>query len=241
MSMGLSDGKPLLCRQHFLAILSLSIVTPRRESRMASSPAPILSPDIVGLIEAHKGIFLDIGCSDHKSAGSIGMDKRALPGVDIIHDLEVFPWPLPDNCASRMLCSHLIEHIKPWLTIDFLNECWRIMRPDGQLLIATPYAGSPRFWQDPTHCHGWLEATPQYFDCDYPLWDVYRPRCWKLELNNWQPYGDLNVILAKRGGDHPQHGQCEVQLAAPAVPPPIVSGNGHVTASTMPTHRTRRR
>jgi hypothetical protein len=165
----------------------------------------VLPPDIAALIAANQGIFLDVGCSDHKSPGSIGMDIRAVEGVDIVHDLEVFPWPLPDGCAKRILCSHLIEHIKPWLTVQFLDECWRVMQEQGQLMIATPYAGSPRFWQDPTHVHGWMEATPQYFDCAYPLWGVYHPACWKIELNEWNSIGDLNVILSKRGGPHGGH------------------------------------
>lgn len=169
---------------------------------------PILSPEVVTLIEAKKGIFLDIGCSDHKTPGSVGMDKRAVTGVDIVHDLECFPWPLPDACAHRILCSHLIEHIKPWLSVQFLDECWRVMQPEGQLILATPYAGSPRFHQDPTHIHGWMEATPTYFDCDYGLWTVYRPQCWKIELNQWNVVGDLHVILSKRTHTHgPYHAE----------------------------------
>jgi len=38
---------------------------------------------------------LDIGCGWSKRAGFVGMDKRNLPGVDIIHDLEIFPYPIP--------------------------------------------------------------------------------------------------------------------------------------------------
>lgn len=159
--------------------------------------SPPLAPGIAALIAANQGIFLDVGCSDHKSQGSIGMDIRAVEGVDIVHDLESFPWPLPDGCAKRILCSHLIEHIKPWLTVKFIDECWRVMQENGQLMIATPYAGSPRFWQDPTHVHGWMEATPLYFTPGHPLYDVYRPKPWKLELNEWASVGDLSVILAK--------------------------------------------
>ena len=170
-----------------------------------ATSTPILSAEVMALIEANKGIFLDVGCSDHKSSGSIGMDIRAVEGVDIVADLEVFPWPLPDACCNRILCSHLIEHIKPWLTVNFLNECWRVMRPNGQLLLATPYAGSPRFWQDPTHVHGWMEATPQYFSCDFPLWCVYRPQCWLIEQNYWDSVGDLHVIMSKRSDIHGQY------------------------------------
>jgi hypothetical protein len=160
---------------------------------------------ITKLIQEKQGVFLDLGCGGHKEPRAIGMDKRVLPGVDIVHDLETFPWPLPDAVCYRILASHIVEHLKPWLMIDILNEAWRVMKDDGQLLIATPYAGSPRFWQDPTHIHGWMEATAQYFDCQAPLWDVYQPKCWKIEMNQWSSVGDLNVILAKRPGLHETH------------------------------------
>lgn len=143
-------------------------------------------------------IFLDVGCGSNKSSGAVGLDKRDIPGVDIVHDLEVIPWPLADESCRRVLMSHIIEHLKPWLIVDILDEVWRIMEPDGQLMIATPYAGSPRFWQDPTHIHGWMEATPEYFDPGYPLYDIYRPKPWKIEENIWHSHGDMEVIFSKR-------------------------------------------
>jgi predicted SAM-dependent methyltransferase len=167
--------------------------------------APILSSAVMALVEANKGIFLDVGCSDHKSKGSVGMDKRAVTSVDIVHDIEVVPWPLPADCVSRMLMSHLIEHLNPSLMIDILNEAHRVMKPGGQLMIAMPYAGSPRFWQDPTHRHAWNEATCQYYDCNYPLWEVYRPQCWLVEQNFWDSVGDLHVIMSKRTEEHGQY------------------------------------
>ena len=169
---------------------------------------PALNGGIIAtrnLITARQGIFLAVGCSDHKSAGSIGLDKRNLEGVDIVHDVEVLPWPLPDACAYRILMSHIVEHLDPAKIVDIIDECWRIMKPQGQLLIAMPYAGSPRFWQDPTHKHAWNEATATYFDCMQPLWQVYRPQCWKIELNEWQSIGDIQVILSKRKGAHGSH------------------------------------
>ncbi len=33
---------------------------------------------------------LDIGCGKNKRLGAIGMDRIALTGVDVVHDLDVF-------------------------------------------------------------------------------------------------------------------------------------------------------
>lgn len=57
------------------------------------------------------GIKLDIGCGGMKQRDFVGMDNRPLPGVDIVHDVEKFPWPLPNESVSFAMTSHLIEHL----------------------------------------------------------------------------------------------------------------------------------
>lgn len=59
------------------------------------------------------GVKLDIGCGASKQQGFVGIDVRPFPGVDIVWDIEKFPWPLPDNCASFAMTSHVVEHITP--------------------------------------------------------------------------------------------------------------------------------
>ena len=62
------------------------------------------------------GVKLDIGCGANKQDGFIGMDIRKLPGVDIVHNIEQFPWPLPDKSVSMAVASHVLEHINPGST-----------------------------------------------------------------------------------------------------------------------------
>lgn len=155
------------------------------------------------LFEEKCGIMLDLGCGENRNPRFIGIDKRKLPGVDIIHNLEVFPWPLPDERCISVVASHLVEHIKPWLTIQFFDEVWRIMKPGGKFAVATPYGGSAGYYQDPTHCNPFIPATFQYFDPDFPLYQIYKPKPWKVDpgFPIWQANGNLEVILIKREED----------------------------------------
>jgi predicted SAM-dependent methyltransferase len=162
------------------------------------------------LVLKKSGIKLDVGCGGNKQPGFVGMDIRKIPGVDIVHNAEVVPYPLPDACCHTILLSHLIEHMCPKRVLGIMNELWRIMKPQGQLLISSPYAGSPGFYQDPTHCHTWNEATVLYFD-PYPLamgmkdrsflYDIYKPSPWKILRNTWSELGNLEIILEKREDD----------------------------------------
>ena len=142
-------------------------------------------------------IMLDVGCGFNKQAGYIGMDKRKVDGVDIVHDAESTPWPLDDESCSVVVMSHLIEHIKPWLQIQTIDECWRVLEIGGFLLIATPYATSFGYSQDPTHCSPWNEATVEYFVPGLPLYDIYRPRPWALERRFWHTAYNLEIALKK--------------------------------------------
>lgn len=140
-------------------------------------------------------LLLDVGCGQTPQQGYVGMDKRKLPGVDIVHDCERVPWPIESGSVNVVLMSHLIEHINPQKNIPVMDECYRVLSPDGLLIMATPYAGSFRFWQDPTHCNGWNEATVHYFIKGSGLYDIYKPKPWKLEKMAFSIQGDLEVAL----------------------------------------------
>jgi hypothetical protein len=142
-------------------------------------------------------VCLDIGCGFQKQPGFIGLDKRRVDGVDIVHDIEKFPWPIRSGSIHLAAMTHVVEHVKPWLQIDLLNECWRILEDGGILMIKAPYGGSQRFFQDPTHCSPWVEETPMYFCAGALLYQVYKPLPWKLEQMAWDRKYDIELALKK--------------------------------------------
>ena len=158
------------------------------------------------LKQNEQGIKLDIGCGANKQPGFVGLDYRKLPGVDIVQDVEKFPWPLPDQCANLAVASHLVEHIDPHggVFLRFMDEVWRILKYGGQFMIATPYAGSHGYFQDPTHCNPCNEATWAYFDpleAGGILYGIYKPKPWKIDINTWHVNGNMEIVLSKRKED----------------------------------------
>lgn len=166
------------------------------------------------IIKEMTGIKLDIGCGKQKQPGFVGIDYRDWGNVDIVHDLEQTPWPLPDNCVMTAVASHVLEHINPHngVFIDVMDEIWRVVRPGGQFALVVPYAGSPGFWQDPTHCNGITEATLLYFDPDpegkyagKQYYQFYEPKPWKIEKLAFNTNGNLECVLQKRRDDKSFH------------------------------------
>lgn len=108
---------------------------------------------------------LDIACGQNKAPGFFGIDIAKAEAVDMVYDLEKFPWPIPDNSVDQAVCSHYIEHTKD--IIKFMNEVWRILKPGATIIIRAPYYNSIRAWQDPTHTRAISEATFLYYNHDW--------------------------------------------------------------------------
>lgn len=164
---------------------------------------PLTKKELDAIIKAREEVKVDLGGGDEPQPGFINIDIRDLPKVDIVHDLEVFPWPLPNDCADFLMASHIVEHIEPHkgVFIDFMNEAWRILKPGGRMFIQTPYAGTPRFYQDPTHCNPCTEITFAYFDPwigEGMLYRIYRPKPWQIMTSRIEENGYLEVLLEKR-------------------------------------------
>lgn len=171
---------------------------------------------IADILKERQGIRLDIGCGSNKQPDFVGMDIQELSGVDIVHDWLDFPWPLPDECVIQAIASHVIEHVPRvvlvdgttrWMFIEFMNEVWRVLRPESQFALVMPYCISPGFYQDPTHVNPCNEVTWLYFDPLVPeynpglFWQFYKPKPWKIEDISWDPAGNMEVLLRKREED----------------------------------------
>jgi SAM-dependent methyltransferase len=106
-------------------------------------------------------VILDLGCGTHKVPGAFGVDAIPLPGVDLVHDLEANPYPLPRSCADEIHLNHVLEHFANPLPI--MEEVWRIARPGGRVLIRTPHFSGIYAWQDPTHRRAFSAQSFRYF------------------------------------------------------------------------------
>ena len=150
---------------------------------------------------------LDIGCGHYKDMDFIGIDIQKLPGVDIVHDLNIHPWPILAGSIEFAKAWHIVEHIpktcvtesgtrKPF--IEFMDECWRVLKTGARIDIETPYGSSDGFLHDPTHCNPVDEITFEHFDPDYRRYMTYQPKPWKIISLSWTRDGNVNLILEKR-------------------------------------------
>nr|WP_068279368.1 class I SAM-dependent methyltransferase [Aldersonia kunmingensis] len=73
------------------------------------------------------GLDYDISAVEHIRA--------RYPRVEMLHG-NLAELPLPDEAVDVVVNFQVIEHL--WDQLQFLQECRRVLRPGGQLLISTP-------------------------------------------------------------------------------------------------------
>jgi hypothetical protein len=138
----------------------------------------------------------DLACGQNKQPDHIGIDISG--DADIIHDLFTFPYPIESETADEIFSSHFIEHLpmeyvehngkKKDLLFAFIDECYRILKPGGQLKLIFPCATSIRAFQDPTH-RRFIPATTAY----------YFNREWRVinKLDHYNVDCDFNFVVGE--------------------------------------------
>jgi SAM-dependent methyltransferase len=100
---------------------------------------------------------LDLGCGlDVCDPIYVGADllgkldwKEAQPGEIAYVDLRSFPWPWADDSVELVWCAHYIQYQTSLEWINFVDELYRILQPDGQARLVWPNLRTGRAWQDP--------------------------------------------------------------------------------------------
>ena len=95
------------------------------------------------------------GANFARGAGWVNLDM--CPEADILHNLDIMPWPLADDAADEIYSSHCIEHVED--SNSFFFECARIGRIGCTIEIRCPapfselaYVSGHRSVVSPQHC-----------------------------------------------------------------------------------------
>lgn len=106
-------------------------------------------------------VILEFGCGNSKSPGVIGVDFNPRTEADVIHNMDVFPYPFEDNYADKIICHNVLEHVDDFIAV--IEEIWRIGKPDCILEFSGPFMSSVNYFSDPTHKRAFTSRSFDYF------------------------------------------------------------------------------
>jgi predicted SAM-dependent methyltransferase len=113
----------------------------RYGARAATGDKEAVEPHIVAAdkVDAARqaGLRLNLGCGHVALDGYINVDRRALPGVDVVADIDHLPF---DKAEVAEICSaHLLEHFPlEQLRRELLPYWVSLLRPGGKFRAIVP-------------------------------------------------------------------------------------------------------
>lgn len=106
-------------------------------------------------------VRLNLGAGSDVRAGYLNVDVVELSGIDVVHDLDVLPWPFDDDTCTEVSALDVFEHVAD--PLGFVAECHRVLAIDGRLTVRSPHYGTWCAHTDPTHRRAVSEATFDYW------------------------------------------------------------------------------
>jgi len=84
---------------------------------------------------------LNLGCGQWIIPGYINQDVIDLPGVDMVFDLDKFPYPFEDSTFDEIYSAHVLEHVQD--LGEVMQELTRICKPGSDIKVVVPYFSNP--------------------------------------------------------------------------------------------------
>jgi len=141
---------------------------------------------------------LNLGCGTDIRVGWTNADLAALPGVDVVFDMNETPWPWDDDTFADVAAIHCLEHTRDLPPV--LDELWRVCRHGATIHVEAPhFFSSPATWDDPTHRRPMGPGTFQYF-CPGAAYqhEIGRARFVTLEVGHSNLYLSWHLAVYKQ-------------------------------------------
>ncbi len=116
-------------------------------------------------------VVVDLGCGNKKRPNTIGVDFNERTKADIIHNLNIFPYPFEGGSIDKIYIDNTLEHLDEPLKV--MEELYRIVKADGIVKVIVPYFRSAAAFIDPTHKHFFTVESFSYYDPEHIICQQY--------------------------------------------------------------------
>lgn len=141
----------------------------------------------------HKKIYTEDDSNEWHDLTTVDIDPNC--GADVIHDLNVTPWPFEDDTFDEIHAYEVIEHLGRQGDYESFfsqfTEIYRILKPGGLLIGTTPSFNSRWVWGDPGHTRYFGPESLVFLDQA-----EYNKQIGKSQMTDYRRVwrGDLSVV-----------------------------------------------
>lgn len=132
----------------------------------------------------------------------VTMDHDPDCGADILHDLDVTPWPVDDDSVDEVHAYEVLEHLGQqgdWRAFfRHFGEIWRVLKPGGLLCATVPDWRSEWAWGDPSHTRVITPGTLLFLSQK-----EYEDRVGKTPMTDFRHTwtGDFDIVASRADGE----------------------------------------
>jgi SAM-dependent methyltransferase len=121
---------------------------------------------------------------------------------DIVHDLDVCPWPLEADAFDEVHAYELVEHLGRQgdfrAFFEFFGEAWRVLKPGGFFAGTCPSWRSMWAWGDPGHTRVITSGTLAFLSQA-----EYRKQVGRTPMTDYRRWwaGDFQPVFVQENDD----------------------------------------
>lgn len=130
-------GRVEFVRRELMFEMRYGATDPSQDGEQMSAKSEILEPAKVEAARQGSGIRLNLGCGHVPLPGYLNVDRRALPGVDVVAEVDQLPFAKGE--VAEICSAHLLEHFPlEQLRRELLPYWVSLLRPDGVFRAVVP-------------------------------------------------------------------------------------------------------
>ena len=125
-------------RRELMFEMRYGATAPSSEREELDTQTKIISPDKLAAAKADR-VRLNLGCGHVPLDGYLNVDRRALPGVDIVAEIDKLPFGPGE--VDEIFSAHLVEHFPQEQVRRELLPYWiSLLKPNGEFHAIVPDA-----------------------------------------------------------------------------------------------------
>ena len=132
-------GRVEFVRRELMFEMRYGATAPGSEGDKLSATSEILEPAKVEQARQGAGLRLNLGCGHVPLPGYLNVDRRALPGVDVVAEVDQLPFAkgeLAEICSAHLLEHFPLEQLRRellpyWVSLLRADGVFRAIVPDG--------------------------------------------------------------------------------------------------------------